>query len=178
MLKFQKVLPVKFICGFIYSSEDNYRISLKRLCAKYGPLDFESPKISFDFTEYYAKEMGQGLTRVFISFKRLRDPGDFIEIKRFCVALENKLAKNSKRSVNVDPGYLNEAKLVLTTTKDFYHRIYLGKGVFAEVTMAYSAKEKTFTDFPTTFPDYRTKGYKDILIHIRDLYRAQIKSIV
>jgi len=178
MLSFQKVLPVKFICGFIYSKPESYQTALKRLRAKYGPLDLTSPPIPFGFTDYYAKEMGQGLTRSFVAFKRLRDPGDFIKIKRFCVALENKLAKNSCRSVNIDPGYLNEAKLVLTTTKDFYHRIYLGKSVFAETTLSYSAKLKDWVDYPTTFPDYRTRTYKDILLNIRALYRAQIKPIV
>jgi hypothetical protein len=85
------------------------------------------------------------------------------------------LQSNRSRIINIDPGYINDAKLVLSSTKDFHHRIYLGKGIFAEITLAYSAKEKTFTDFPTTFPDYRTKEYKDILIHIRNLYRAQLK---
>ena len=172
MLRFQTPLKVKFICGFIFSDPAVYAAAKRALERKFGPIDTESEPIAFDFTDYYAKEMGTNLTRRFIAFKKLRDPAAFAGIKTFCVGLERKFALGAARRINIDPGYINEAKLVLTTTKDFSHRIYLGRGVFAEVTLIY--QDKNFQDLATTFPDYRTDRYKDIFLKIRDLYRVQI----
>lgn len=173
MLDIQIPLPVKFVAAVIYSSEKVYAQAKKVLQRKYGDIDYESLALEFKFTEYYAKEMGCPLFRRFISFRRLIPADRFAGIKRFCIKIEKKFAESNKRRINIDPGYLNEAKFVLTTTKDFFHRIYLGKGVFAEVTLYY--RDKNYCDFGTTYPDYRSPQYKSILIAIRSIYRQQIK---
>jgi hypothetical protein len=174
MLQLQLPVPVKFICGLIYGSEEIYRAARKILEKKYGRVDFENETINFDFTDYYCPEMGKPLLRRFIAFKKLRRTEEFVAIKLFCLKLEKKFAVNRKRRINIDPGYLNEAKLVLTSRKDFAHRIYLGKGIYEEVTLAY--RKNSFVEFPTTFPDYRTARYKEIFADIRSIYRRQIKS--
>ena len=174
MLHKQLPLPVKFICGFIYSQENTYKSAKSILEKKFGKIDFESQVINFDFTDYYYAEMGKPLLRRFISFKELQDPLGFIKIKSVCMEIEKRYASEKKRKINIDPGYLNEAKLVLTTIKDFSHRIYLGKGVYAEVTLYFHNGK--FCDFPTTFPDYRTHSYKDIFHSIRSIYRQNIKN--
>lgn len=172
MLKFQIPLPVKFICGLIYKEENIYIKTKDTLQKKFGIIDFESEKIDFVFTDYYNSETGTPLYRRFISFKKLPAANRFIKIKLFCVKLEKKLSTRGRRKINIDPGYLNEAKLILMTTKDFYHRIYLDKGVYAEVTLHY--RDGKFQDFPTTFPDYRSQNYKDIFLQIRRIYRQQL----
>jgi len=174
MLHLQPPLPVKFICTFIYSNENIYEKTKEILEKKFSKIDSESYRIDFNFTDYYYPEMSKPLYRRFISFEKLYNPEKFIKIKLFCVKLEKKFAVNEKRIINIDPGYLNEAKLVLTTTKDFSHRIYLGRGVFAEVTLNFCNGK--FCDLPTTFPDYRTQGYKDIFSRIRKNYQKAIKS--
>lgn len=172
MLKKIFPLPVKFLCGFIYPQENIYEKTKNVLVKKFGKIDIESETINFNFTDYYSEEMGGNLFRRFISFEKLRNPSDFISIKCFCVNIEKKTAVNGKRKINIDPGYINEAKLVLTTTKDFSHRIYLGKGIYAEVTLQY--RNNRFVESAATFPDYRTLEYKNIFLKIRDTYRQQI----
>lgn len=174
MLVFNKPCLVKLICAVLYSSQEKYSKTKNVLTRKFGPIDFESKEIDFTFTDYYTPEMGKPLWRRFISFKKLVSPEKIVAVKHFCVNLEKKFAPNNKRIVNLDPGYLNESRLILSTTKDFSHRIYLGKGVFAEITLLYQNNQ--FNDFPTTFPDYRTNQYKEILTNIRNLYRQQIKK--
>lgn len=173
MLEIHFPLPVKFICGFIYTTESVYHDTKRYLEKRFGPTDFESGKIDFNSTEYYHPEMGKPLSRRFLSFKKLRKPDQFATIKLYCIKLEKKFALNSQRQINIDPGYLNEAKLVLTTTKDFAHRIYLGRGIFAEITLTYLKDH--FSENPTTFPDYRTQKYKEIFLNIRKIYRQQIQ---
>ncbi|MDD3296665.1 MAG: DUF4416 family protein [Candidatus Omnitrophica bacterium] len=174
MLSRRFPLPVKFISGLIYSNEKIYSLVKALLSRRYGKVDFESQPIPFNFTNYYTKEMGPGLTRRFISFSRLRCPADFLKIKLYCLKLEKRFAVNNNRVINIDPGYINEAKLVLLTTKDFSHRVYLDKGIYAEVTLQY--RDGSFLEFLTTFPDYRTPQYKEIFSRIRDAYRKDIKK--
>jgi len=174
MLQLTKPKKCKFIVAFIYSSEKTYKKALRSLTKKFGRLDFESSALAFDFTDYYREEMGLNLKRRFVSFQKLKEPSDIVEAKFFCVRLEKRLAILGKRRINIDPGYLNEAKLVLSTTKDFSHRIYLGKKIFAEVTLIY--RDKAFRNLAWTFPDYKTRAYKDILVTIRNLYKENLKK--
>jgi hypothetical protein len=174
MLNLKFPPKVKFICGFIYREERIYLMTKKIMERRFGEVDFESDIIKFDFTDYYFKELGFDLVRRFICFKRLRDPRSFIKVKLYCIALEKKLALQGRRRINIDPGYLNSAKLVLFTTKNFYHRIYLGRGIYAEVTLHYT--KNNFIDFPWTYPDYRTEKYKNIFCKIRGIYTSQIKK--
>lgn len=175
MLYTRLPLPVKFFCAFIYVDKDIYGKTENILEKKFGKIDFQSQKIDFNCTDYYSQEMGKTLFRKFVSFKRLRKPSDFINIKLFCIKLENKFAKNKRRRINIDPGYINDAKLVLTTTKDFAHRIYLNKGVFAEVTLSFA--DGKFNYFPTTFSDYKTPQYINIFMSIRKKYHKQIEDL-
>jgi hypothetical protein len=171
MLKLNFPKPVKFIVAFIYAQDIIYQKTKKILIKKFGKIDYESNEINFNSTDYYYPEMGRPLFRRFLSFKKLKDPAQFIKIKLFCIKIEKKFAKNNARTINIDPGYIHKAKLVLTTTKNFAHRIYLGKGVYAEVTLFY--KDSHFQHLPTTFLDYRTDTYKDIFEQIRNIYIKQ-----
>ncbi|UCD15588.1 MAG: DUF4416 family protein [Candidatus Omnitrophota bacterium] len=166
---------VKVVTAFIYSREQVYNDTKKILQRKFGDVDFESAHLEFNFTNYYSQEMGERLFRRFISFKRLVSADALLKIKLFCINIEKKFAVKNKRKINIDPGYLNEAKLVLATTKDFYHRLYLGKGIYAEVTLYY--RGRGFCDFATTYPDYRTPQYKKVFEAMRDIYRQQIKKV-
>lgn len=174
MFPTQLPFPVKFICGLIYSQDDVYDKVRDGLEKKFGKIDFESQAINFDFTDYYYAEMDKPLFRKFISFEKLRAPSAFVNIKLNCIKTEKKYSFRGKRKINIDPGYLNEAKLILTTTKDFSHRIYLDKGIYAEATLYF--KKGNFCDFPTTFPDYRTLLYKNIFQSIRNIYQKNIRN--
>lgn len=174
MLSKAILLPVKFTSGFIYREEKIYQKIKGILKRKYGNIDFESEKLNFDFTNYYCQELDKPLFRRFISFEKLRNPEYLPRLKLSCVRIEKKNSFDNKRKINIDPGYVNESKLVLATTKDFYHRIYLGQGIYAEVTLYYTKKK--FCDFPTTYHDYRTPEYKKIFIAIRELYRRQLHN--
>lgn len=176
MVELYKPKKCKLIFGIIYSSDKIYTNTKKSLLKKYGTIDFESQALDFSYTDYYREEMGSNLKRRFISLKKLIDPTDIVDVKHFVLKLEKKYSILKKRRINIDPGYLNDAKLILSTTKDFSHRIYLGGKIFAEVTLIYQRHK--FNNLPWTFPDYRTRAYKDILLKIRNLYKEQIKRLV
>lgn len=161
------------IIGLI-AKKDFIEPAVKRLESKFGIVDFVSPVFEFNQTDYYFPEMGQPLYRQFVSFKKLISPAFLCRVKGYTNKLEMKFLKGNKRQVNIDPGYLSFSKLILASAKDFSHRIYLDKGIYAEVTLIYQDKE--YKDLMWTYPDYKTDDYKQVLKKIRDIYASQIKE--
>lgn len=175
MGKITKHPPVKLIVGFIFKKALTLKDAKAALEKHFGKIDFESAPLNFTYTDYYEKEMGRGLERVFVSFKKLISASDLARIKIWTNRIEGRFLSGKNRLINIDPGYLELAKLVLATTKDFNHRIYLKDGIFAEVTLYYA--HKTFHPWDWTYPDYRTQEYLGIFNKIRQIYESQIKDI-
>ena len=174
MGKIQRQPAVKLICGFIYSDEQAYAKAKASIERPYGAADFESSPIPFTFTKYYAPEMGENLTRRFASFPRTILPDELAPIKVLTNKIEEKLCVAGKRRVNIDPGYVDLAKLVLASTKDFRHRNYLRFGIFTEVTLFWQGK--SFKPWEWTFPDYATPEYIAIFNLIRERYARQARG--
>jgi len=166
--------PVKLIVGFIFKDKNSFEKAKSTLTRYFGKIDFESAPIPFNTTNYYQEELGTGLSRVFISFAKLIKPQQISKIKVLTNKIEEKLSSGKKRLVNIDPGYLNLAKLVLASTKDYVHRIYLDKGIYAEITLFY--QDKSFQDWKWTYPDFRNKEIIGLFSQIRELYAEQTKD--
>lgn len=166
--------PAKLIIGLIYRNSAVKDKVLDILKRRFGEIDFLSQPLNFDYTEYYYSELGGPLKRMFVSFTRLLPEDGLADIKRCTNALERHFSLKGKRRINIDPGFLNPGKVILATTKDYTHRIYLGKGIFAEVTLFYRAG--TFRPWPWTYPDYQTREYRDIFNIIRKKYIQQIQT--
>ncbi len=165
---------VKLIAGLIASELEYFASSGAALVRRFGPIDFESGFMDFGATSYYNEELGFPLKRKFLSFARLVKPEASSRIKLATNRIEKRLSRHGKRLVNIDPGYLDLSKLVLLTTKDYSHRIYLSKGIYGEVTLYY--KNNTFNPWEWTYPDYKTIVYIDIFNKIRGIYREQCLS--
>ncbi|MCX5703892.1 MAG: DUF4416 family protein [Candidatus Omnitrophica bacterium] len=174
MEQIRKYPPVKLIIGFIFKKEDSLKEAKAILEKQLGKIDFISPVLTFNHTDYYEKELGRDLKRSFASFKKLIDPANLAKIKITTNKIEKSLSTGTRRAINIDPGYLDLAKLVLASTKDYKHRIYLNKGIFAEVTLFY--QDKNFRPWDWTYPDYRTGEYIAIFNQIREIYAQQIKA--
>lgn len=167
--------PVKLIVGFIFKQGAMLEKAKFILQKSFGQIDFESKTLNFTHTDYYQKEFGKDLKRVFISFKRLISADSLPKIKISTNNIEKKLSARNCRQINIDAGYLDLAKLILATTKDYRHRIYLSRGVYAEATIFY--QDKTFKSWDWTYPDYRSAEYIEIFNRIRQIYAEQIKNI-
>lgn len=163
-------LKVKLVIGFIYKDEAIFIKAQERLKKKFGKIDFISGCLDFNYTDYYEVEMGKALKRRFISFTKLIPIQDLYRIKLYTNRLETRFLTGKSRQVNIDPGYLDLAKLVLATTKDYAHRIFLRKGIFAEITLSF--KGNSFSANEWTYMDYRSKEYIDIFNQIRKLYTS------
>jgi hypothetical protein len=150
----------------------------RRAEAAWGPVALESPPFSFDQTHYYDASMGPGLRKVFFGFARLADPAALVDWKLATNAWEHEYAATAghaePRPLNLDPGYITLGKLVLASTKDFTHRIYLGRGIYAEITLYY--KERAWQHHAWTFPDYRSEEYHAFLSQCREYLHNELRS--
>lgn len=141
----------------------------------FGAIDLRSERIPFDQTSYYQREMGDGLAREWVSLKQLIQRDAIADAKLKTNQIEERLARpDGTRTVNLDPGYIVRPRLVLATTKDFAHRIYLAKGIYVEVTLIY--REGEFQPLEWTYPDYRQPVALDFFTTVRTAYLAQLSG--
>jgi hypothetical protein len=167
--------PVKLFVGMISPQYSLFEDIKKVLQGMYGPVDMESPVWPWDHTDYYTEEMGRGLQRKFIFFQRLIHPGAIADIKLRTAELERDfLNESGGRRVNLDPGYLDSARVALVSTDDYSHRLYLGGGIYGEVTLIYSGND--YMVLPYSYPDFRSRQYRDLFKRARELYQAEIKK--
>lgn len=167
--------PVKVICSIFSSERDVLAEAIRRLSEEFGDIDYIGELLPFDYTEYYSEEMGGSLVRRFVSFDNLMDPGELSRVKLFTNSIEEGLVVNGKRRVNIDPGYISEAHLILATGKRYTHRPYIGGGIYADVTLIY--RDRTFQPLEWTYPDYAGKTIIEMLIRIRKKYLAQLAEV-
>lgn len=160
---------VKLIVGFLWSDDKLLEMCKQKMINHFGEIDFESSAIDFTFTKYYNGEIGDNIKRQYVSFKKLISPGDISDIKVYTNDIEQIFAKDSKRPVNIDPGYVDLSKLVLASTKDATYRIYADAGMYLQSTLYFEGK--TFKPWPLTYADYRSDHAVDFFNIVRNNYK-------
>jgi hypothetical protein len=170
----QEPKPAKLFVSVISSSAERINATLSGLAAHYGILDFVSPLLPFSYTDYYRAEMGKVLLRRFASFDRLIRQEDLALIKVQTNALEDEQTEQGNRLVNIDPGYLVAERLVLASGKNYAHRIYLSKGIYADLTLIY--RDNDYQTLAWTYPDYGEPEVRRWLRAIREKYLIQVRS--
>jgi hypothetical protein len=150
----------------------------RKLAAEWGPIELESPAFDFVETDYYEPTMGSDIKKVFWAFEKPFDAADLVDVKLAANRWEEEFAAGANlpepRPLNIDPGYLTLGKLVLASTKDFMHRIYLNRGIFAEVTLFY--KHRRWLHHDCTFADYRREDYQRFFSQCRDTLHGRLKD--
>lgn len=166
--------PVLLIAAAFSRYPEALEWGREKAAAAWGPLAFESPAFEFVETNYYEPTMGAGIRKCFWACERLIDQAELTAIKRQTNAWEEEYARLERhpepRPLNLDPGYLTAAKLVLASTKDHAHRIYLADGIYAEVTLYYKHHQWHARDY--TFPDYRRADYQAFFSKCREYLRG------
>lgn len=167
--------PAKLVIGFFLKEKGLGIRVVKTLTDKYGAVDMASPWLPFNFTTYYYDEMGTPLFRRLVAFKQLIHQASLADIKLFTNNLENEHSIDGKRVVNIDPGYLLHERFVLATGKNFSHRIHIGKGIYADLTLIYT--KGGFEPLPWTYPDYASENIMTFLKQVRKKYMVDLSFI-
>ncbi len=166
--------PAKLVIGMFMRDTDLLIPVTAMLEEQYGPVDIVSRWLPFDCTAYYEPEMGTGLRRRMLSFKNRVSQDELPRIKQFTNAVEAKHLAQKSRRINIDPGYMLPERFVLATGKNFSHRIYIGKGIYADLTLIFHGG--AFHPLPWTYPDYTRSDMQDFLHKARNKYLFDMKS--
>ena len=180
MESLEQPFPAKFICGILFSEGLDLERVHEKVESLWGSLQEQSQKHSFSAgSSYYSSQMGAVHHRYFVSFAGLVDPVVLAERKRQAIDLEVWASKTfplCARPLNLDPGLLMRGRMVLATTKDFSHRVYLSQGIYAEVTLQF--KKKTIVPLPWTYPDIRLGHYDDFLWRAKEHFLLETRASV
>lgn len=170
----QRPKAAKLVVGLFMNEQGLFQAVMEGLTQMFGMADIISAWFPFDYTAYYEAEMGAPLFRRMAAFKKLFPQNRLSDIKLDTNDIELTFSKNSNRTVNIDPGYITLERFVLATGKNFTHRIYLDKGIYADLTLMYQKGE--FRELPWTYPDYRQDNIKKFLKQVRNKYILDLKQ--
>jgi transposase len=169
----------KLVCGIIAATDEHFDRAEEFLGPLYGPVDGRSGRFPFDFSDYYEPQMGPGLRRQFLSFEPLFAPDLLSGIKRRTNALEEEIRevlRTSRRIVNLDPGFVTSAALIMATAKAFAHRIPLRDGIYAHLEFLFARQGIRTLEW--TYPDFSDGRYDRFFIQVRKCYLQQIRQAV
>lgn len=170
--------PVLFLSAVFSRHVEALDWGRAKLTEHCGPVALESESFDFAETQYYERTMGAGIRKLFLAFERLIDPAALKELKILANQWEDECRDQHSwpeaRPLNLDPGYLTEAKLILASTKDRDHRIYLDRGIFAEETLYFHHGEWRPREW--TYPNYRRADYHQFFTRCRDYLRNRYRS--
>ena len=167
--------PGKALIGVLFQKEDIYQQFLRHLETIEVEIELESEFYKFDSTDYYQEEMGSGLYRIFLSLKGLYPVEQSVSLKNETNSWENEWKEAGKRTLNLDPGYLDLHKVVLLSAKEGPQKIYLGGGIWADLNLI--RKAGRFEALPWTFPDLRESRYHSFFERVRENLKLDLKSI-
>jgi len=167
-------VPAKLVVGLFLNDKNLAPEVMDALQARFGPIDLLSPWFDFDCTDYYTIEMGTPLFRRMAAFATLIEQQAPAGIKCQTNALEVHFAKGGKRRVNLDPGYLLHERFVLATGKNYTHRIYIGEGIYADLTLIF--QKGGYRPLPWTYPDYAADEMRAFLALVRRQYADDLEA--
>lgn len=171
----QPVKPVKLVIALLFVDAQRLQLAVQEMTTAFGPIDYISPHFAFEATNYYFNEMGAPIARVFYSFAQLVSPEELAAIKLRTNEIEHTLAADGKRTVNLDPGYLDTDKFVLASAKYHGYKIYLRDGIWADMTLHY--EKGRFTALPWSFPDFKSGAYEKVFLRVREIYKKQLQAL-
>jgi hypothetical protein len=156
--------------GALFSREDCYLEAYRALQQTFGEVIMETPPVAWNYSDHYEEEMSGPLFRRFIFFRNMIEPDALSRVKLATNELELNLATDGKRNINLDPGYLTLAKIILASTKDYSHRIYLKEGIYAETTLIFSKAVGKFVPNINTYNDYKDEKNLRFFLLARELF--------
>ena len=159
----------KRVCAVLHRHEIDLEELETKLEQHWGRIERRSCSYPFSTgSSYYHGQMGELHSRYWLSFEGLVDPGLMVSDKRW--AMDQELFWSKKdlgvpRPINLDSGLVMRGRLALATTKDFSHRLYLGRGLYGEVTVQF--KKGKVMPLPWTYPDITAGHYDEFLLGVK-----------
>ena len=174
MGEIREVKPVLYFASIIYRMENALKEGLANLLETLGETEEITEEMEFSHTDYYKDEMGENLKRRLLLFKSLRKREELPNIKIKTNEIEKRLSNRGNRTVNIDPGYITLENVILATTKNYTHRIYLGGGIYGDLTLIF--KGGTYRPLEWTYPDYASQQIISIFNKWRTILKDSLRK--
>lgn len=165
--------PARVVISVLALRGDTVGPAQSQLVEQLGPVEEEVGPLPFEFTSYYDEELGAGINRWLWVFADLVEGSDLVRLKCLTNDLERAFARRGRRTFNLDPGLMTLGNFVLATGKNNAHRIYLGKGIFADLTLVY--RGGSYIPLEWTYPDYADPELIGILNTLRETYKWKLR---
>ena len=166
--------PAKLIIGILAKEKKIVVPVASALSSQFGEIDLVSAWMKFNYSRYYEPEMGFPLVRRMFAFKQLIEQSELASIKNATNQIEKTYSSDGKRGANIDPGYLLHERFVLASGKNFSHRIYIGLGIYADLTLIY--QKGSFQRLAWTYPDYSDQPVLTFLEQVRSKYVIDVRQ--
>lgn len=161
------MLLVQYFIGVLLTPNAPSEGVAKILEDAFGSFDLTSPLF-----QDYTPEKGEG-HRIFFSLKKLHPASRLARFKEDAMLLEQEFfMKKGKRSVNLDPGYLDATKVVLASSKEGGHKIALTEKIYASLILDYTGE--TFRSFDWTPADFKSGKYFLFLNQMREQFLKKL----
>ncbi|MDD3846535.1 MAG: DUF4416 family protein [Syntrophorhabdaceae bacterium] len=174
MGKIRRPQQVRLFASIIFDADVDLEAVLRHLAGAMGPIEEKTPPVLFTHTTYYEKEMGAGLYRFFVLFTPLVERETLPDIKMITNDVEDLFTRDGRRTVNIDSGYIALEHVILATTKGYAHRVYLGKGIHADLTLIFSSG--TYRALQWTYPDYAEEQTITLFNRWRELCKGSLRA--
>jgi hypothetical protein len=168
--------PAKLVVGLLLKDQKLLPVLAAELEDRFGPAGLVSPWMPFGYTAYYETEMGAPLFRRVLAFRDMIAQDGLARIKQATNAIEQTHMVQGRRRVNIDPGYLLLERFVLATGKNYSHRIYIGEGIYADLTLVF--EHGAYHPLPWTYPDYADRPLRDFLQRVRSQYAGDLNRVL
>jgi hypothetical protein len=162
------------VVSVISGGPDPVAAVLPELVGYFGPVALQSGEYPFDMSSYYLPEMGEHLKRIWLCFTQLKDPSELPVWKIHTRGLEDSLSRGGRRTVNLDPGYLDHGKLVLASFKEAPDKVYMAGGVWAHTCLRYRFGDFTGPDH--SFPDFLDGRFNEFFRRAKGMYRKLLRG--
>ncbi|MBF0607299.1 MAG: DUF4416 family protein [Candidatus Magnetobacterium sp. LHC-1] len=156
-------------CGLLYSDGEACEAAMAAVSEAFGRIELQAGQFQWDYYRHYEGELGTPVRRRFIAIDGAFDSGAIADVKRRTIEIEGVLSVCGRRRVNIDPGYITLAKVVLASTKNYSHRVYLRNGIYAEVTLIYNKDKRLYVPHLFTYLDYKEPAAIDFMLQVRRL---------
>lgn len=167
--------PGLLFASFLYRRDLHSEESLLAFWEeKFGKSFLFVPRMN-PLNAYYSKEMGEEpLLSRFFCLTSGTFPREFLlSTKLQSLIWEEDWSDSSKRMVNVDIGFLTLENFILSTTKNYSHRVFLGQDIYADLT--YHFHQGELQTFPWTYPDYVDAEKKEFFTWGRNFLLQEMK---
>ncbi len=173
--------PAKLIVSCFFKEDRWLLHALDHLVNRFGSVERRVGPLYFTMSDYQRSQAEGEMKKVMLDFRDLVPRESLASLKVRCHEIEMQLLRQAQdenviasRPINLDPSHLFTDKFIVSSSRDKPHRLYLGHGVFGELTLM--IRQGHFESLPWTYADYLEPEVLNFLSGARRRYLHSLQG--